>query len=56
MLNKTKTLTWARRVILALVTLTLVACGDPAMDDQQLVQTAREYLSKQKIREAALEL
>lgn len=56
MSHKIKVQATTRRVILALATLILVACGGPVIDDQQLVQTAREYLRKQKIREAALEL
>ena len=54
MSNTNKTLAYARRVILALAMLTLVACSGP--DDQQMVQTAREYLGEQNVREAALEL
>jgi hypothetical protein len=37
MSNKTKTLAWARLVILTLVTLSLVACSGPVMDDRQMV-------------------
>ena len=47
---------WARRLSLALITLSLFACGSPEMDDQQLVLTAKSYIAGNKIREAALEL
>ena len=54
--NKINTQTWTILIILTLATLTLVACSGPIMDDRQMVITAKEYLSKQNIREAALEL
>ena len=47
---------WARQLILMLTTLTLLACGSPEMDAQQLVLTAKGYIAGNKIREAALEL
>ena len=56
MRNAKQTPAWARPFILALTTLALVACGGPAMDDQQLVQTAKTYIAENKMREAALEL
>jgi putative PEP-CTERM system TPR-repeat lipoprotein len=47
---------WTRQLILALITLTLFACGNPEMDARQLVLTAKDYIAGNKIREAALEL
>ena len=52
--NKINTQNWTIPIILALATLTLVACSGP--DDLQMVQAARNYLSEQNVREAALEL
>ena len=47
---------WPRQLILALVTLTLLACGNPEMDAQKQVLAAKTHLAGNNIREAALEL
>ena len=54
MSNTKKAQAWTIWGILALATLILVACSGP--DDLQMVQAARNYLSEQSVREAALEL
>ena len=56
MQTKIKTLAWVTRLILMSSTLALFACGDPEVNDQQMVQVAKEYLDQNKLREAALEL
>jgi len=54
MQNKINTKPSRILIILALATLVLVACNGP--DDREMLQTAKNYLGEQKIREAAIEL
>ncbi|MDH5611246.1 MAG: PEP-CTERM system TPR-repeat protein PrsT [Gammaproteobacteria bacterium] len=52
---KIKTLIRINRVLLIAVTIALLGCS-PEVSDEQMVQTARTYIDKNQLREAALEL
>jgi putative PEP-CTERM system TPR-repeat lipoprotein len=56
MANRHKLQTCTRYIVLVLGVLTLVACGRLFMDDQELVQSAREYLVDDDFKAASIEL
>jgi len=56
MQTKMKTLLWIKWLMSVMMTLVLFACGDPEINDQQMVLVAKKYLEKNEISEAAIEL